>query len=78
MNTELKGLEKNLQILKEEINQKEIAFLEENAIMSEDYYNLIFRKFARVLCNGCGEPILSFELEDFHKNDGYCNSCNRQ
>ena len=77
MNTVLKNLETNFQILNEERNQKEIAVLEKPASPSQDYFNVIFRKYARVVCNGCGEIMLSYEIEDFYKNDGYCNNCNK-
>ena len=51
--------------------------LHRDAISGTQWFDANLKTYARTICNGCGSEIGTAQMNDFFRNDGYCNHCNQ-
>lgn len=51
--------------------------LQRDAISGTQWFDTNLTTYARAICNGCGSEMGAAQMNDFLRNDGYCNHCNQ-
>ena len=61
----------------EEQHQSELVELKKKPRTSERNFEILNKELARPVCNKCISVIKLYEMGNFHRNGGYCPTCEK-